>query len=73
MRRRWTADDMPSQSGRTWLVTGATSGIGLETARAASRAGASLVLAVRDVAKGQALAETLDGPATVVQLDLGSL
>lgn len=73
MTRRWTAEDLPSQAGRTWLVTGATSGIGLETARAASRAGATLVLAVRNVAKGRALAASLDGPATVVGLDLGSL
>ena len=56
MRVRWTASDMPSQAGRTWLITGATSGIGLEAAKAASAAGASLVLAVRNVAKGDAVA-----------------
>ena len=73
MRVRWTASDMPSQAGRTWLITGATSGIGLEAAKAASAAGASLVLAVRNVAKGDAVARSLVGPATVVELDLGSL
>jgi len=73
MTKHWTAADMPSQAGRTWLVTGATSGIGLEAAKAASAAGATLVLAVRNVAKGDAVARSLSGPATVVQLDLGSL
>lgn len=69
----WTAADMPSQTGRTWLVTGATSGIGLAAARAASNAGATLVLAVRNVEKGEHVAASLPGPTTVVQLDLGSL
>ena len=73
MKTRWTASDLPSQAGRTWLITGATSGIGLEAAKAASRAGASLVLAVRNVAKGEAVAASLNGPATVIELDLGSL
>jgi NAD(P)-dependent dehydrogenase (short-subunit alcohol dehydrogenase family) len=73
MKQRWTASDMPSQAGRTWLITGATSGVGLEAAKAASRAGATLVLAVRNVAKGEAVAASLSGPATVVELDLGSL
>jgi len=70
---RWTAADLPDQTGRTWLVTGATSGIGLETARAASAVGAELVLAVRNRAKGEAVAASLPGAATVLTLDLGSL
>jgi len=73
MKVRWTASDMPSQTGRTWLITGATSGIGLEAAKAASRAGARLILAVRNVAKGEAVAASLDGAASVIELDLGSL
>jgi NAD(P)-dependent dehydrogenase (short-subunit alcohol dehydrogenase family) len=73
MTVRWTASDMPSQTGRTWLITGATSGVGLEAAKAASAAGATVVLAVRNVAKGEALAKSLPGPASVVELDLGSL
>ncbi len=73
MTARWTTSDMPSQAGRTWLVTGATSGIGLETARAASVAGAHVVLAVRNVAKGEAVAPSFQGTTSVLELDLGSL
>lgn len=65
--------DLPDLSGETWLVTGATNGVGLETARAASRHGARVILAVRDTARGAELAAELPGPARVVELDLASL
>jgi NAD(P)-dependent dehydrogenase (short-subunit alcohol dehydrogenase family) len=45
---------MPDQAGTTAIVTGATSGLGLETARALAGAGASVILAARDPAKGEA-------------------
>lgn len=50
---RWTTTDMPSQTGRTAVVTG-TGGLGLETALALARAGASVIVAGRDPAKGKA-------------------
>ncbi len=65
-------------TGKTALVTGATSGLGLETTRALLAARAEVILAVRDTARGEQVAQAL-GEATsnaqvhVLSLDLGSL
>ncbi|MFG3250923.1 oxidoreductase [Streptomyces sp. NPDC048187] len=47
----WTPDDIPDQTGRTALITGANGGIGLETARVLARHGARVILAGRSQAK----------------------
>lgn len=65
-------------SGRTAVVTGATSGLGTETARALLSIGARVLLAVRDTAKGEQVAaelrkSTSNDKAEVVALDLSSL
>jgi len=70
---RWTAAHVPVQSGRTVIVTGANSGIGFPTAQAFAEAGAHVVLAVRDVARGEAAAEAISGDCEVRQLDLADL
>ena len=75
---KWTADQIPDQSGRTAVVTGANSGLGLITARELARAGAEVVMACRDTAKGEAARAEIAGAvpnaqATVSALDLGSL
>ncbi|MFJ9852654.1 oxidoreductase [Streptomyces sp. NPDC101150] len=77
-QQRWTAEQIPDQSGRVVLVTGANSGLGLATTRALARKGAHVILAVRDEAKGRrAVAEiTAEHPAArleVRQLDLADL
>jgi len=71
----FTTSDIPLLSGQTAIVTGASSGIGLETARALTARGARVILAVRDAAKGDKAAATLPGPGTheVRLLDLASL
>jgi NAD(P)-dependent dehydrogenase (short-subunit alcohol dehydrogenase family) len=69
----WTAADLPNLEGRTYVVTGANSGIGLAAARELGRAGARVVLAVRDLAKGEQAAATVPGTREVRQLDLADL
>jgi NAD(P)-dependent dehydrogenase (short-subunit alcohol dehydrogenase family) len=71
--RKWTAADLPDLSDRTAVVTGANSGIGREAARALARVGARVVLAVRDVAKGEAAAAQMPGAVEVRRLDLADL
>src|SRR4051812_13358090 len=72
-RLRWTADDLPDQAGRHVIVTGANSGLGEVTARRLAAAGASVVLACRNTAKGEAAAARMTGDVTVRRLDLSDL
>lgn len=74
----WTTEDIPSQEGRLAVVTGANTGIGLETAIALADAGATVVLACRNRAKAAVAADGIrarssGGSIEVLELDLGSL
>ena len=69
----FTTADIPDLAGKTTVVTGANSGLGKETARALAAAGARVVLAVRDVAKGERAAAAMPGDTEVRPLDLASL
>ncbi|MBO3095030.1 SDR family NAD(P)-dependent oxidoreductase [Cellulomonas dongxiuzhuiae] len=73
MNERWTHEHVPDQSGRVAVVTGATSGLGYETARVLAQRGATVVLAVRDVEKGKQAAARMTGDVSVQALDLTSL
>ena len=70
---RWTAADLPDMTGRRVVVTGANSGIGAAAARELARAGAHVVLAVRDRTRGEAAAATMPGTTEVRCLDLADL
>jgi NAD(P)-dependent dehydrogenase (short-subunit alcohol dehydrogenase family) len=72
-QQKWTAADLPAMTGRTVVVTGASSGLGLVTARQLATAGTRVVLAVRDEARGHHAAATMPGTTEVRSLDLGSL
>jgi NAD(P)-dependent dehydrogenase (short-subunit alcohol dehydrogenase family) len=69
----WSTTDIPDLTGRTAIVTGANSGIGRAAARALAGAGARVVVAVRDTAKGRDAAATMPGETEVRALDLASL
>jgi NAD(P)-dependent dehydrogenase (short-subunit alcohol dehydrogenase family) len=69
----FSTTDIPDMTGRSVIVTGANSGIGRAAARALARAGARVVLAVRDPEKGRAAAATMPGETDVRPLDLASL
>ena len=69
----WTIDRIPSLAGRTIIVTGANSGIGLEAARVFAAKGAHVVLAVRDLKKGRDAAAGIGGSTEVRHLDLADL
>ena len=74
----WTAADIPDQTGRIAVVTGANTGLGFETAKALAAGGANVVLAVRNVDKGKDAATRIaaDSPGAdvaVQPLDLSSL
>jgi NAD(P)-dependent dehydrogenase (short-subunit alcohol dehydrogenase family) len=75
---KWTTADIPPQTGRTAVVTGANSGLGLVTARELARAGAHVVMGCRDTSRGEQARDRLlrDVPGADVEvraLDLASL
>jgi NAD(P)-dependent dehydrogenase (short-subunit alcohol dehydrogenase family) len=74
----WTVQDVPDQRGVSAVITGANSGIGLETARVLARRGARVVMAVRDPIKGEAALADLrhdnpDADLAMGLLDLADL
>ena len=75
---KWTTADIPDQTGRTAVITGANTGLGYETAAALAAKGARVVLAVRNLEKGKAAADLITratpGASVAIQeLDLTSL
>jgi NAD(P)-dependent dehydrogenase (short-subunit alcohol dehydrogenase family) len=78
MSTKWTAEQIPDQSGRTAIVTGANSGLGLVCARELARHGAEVVMACRNTQKGdearaQITAAVPGAKLEVAALDLASL
>ncbi|MGE5140281.1 MAG: oxidoreductase [Rudaea sp.] len=77
-RTKWSARDIPDQTGKTVVVTGANRGIGFHAARMLAANGAQVILAVRDERRGQRAAERItrdspDASLRVSLLDLANL
>ena len=75
---KWTAEDIPDQTGRTVLVTGANSGLGLRTSEALAARGAAVLMACRNQEKAAAALDSVKAVATgpppeVIALDLADL
>lgn len=72
---KWTEDDIPDQTGRTVLVTGANSGLGLVAAQLLATHGARVLMACRSPERGAAALRTVTehGTAELVRLDLADL
>lgn len=77
-KRKWTNSNIPDQTGRLVIVTGANSGIGYETAKALAAKNATVIVASRNAQKGEAAVDTINAKngtsnARFMSLDLASL
>ncbi|HJQ44037.1 MAG TPA: oxidoreductase [Jatrophihabitantaceae bacterium] len=70
---KWTAAQLPVLTGRTAVVTGANSGIGLVTARELAAHGARVILAVRDLERGRQAANRIRSAAPAAELEVAHL
>ena len=70
---KWTTANIPDQTGRTAVITGANTGLGYETAAALAAKGAHVVLAVRNIEKGKAAAERITAATPGAKVELQEL
>ncbi len=75
---KWTVENTPSQIGKVVIVTGANTGIGFDTARVLAEKGANVILAVRNIGKGEVAAKRIrdkfaDAEIQAMELDLAEL
>ncbi|MNO19053.1 2,5-dichloro-2,5-cyclohexadiene-1,4-diol dehydrogenase [compost metagenome] len=78
MSTGWTKDNMPDLSEKVVIITGASSGLGLETAKAMAEKNATVILAVRNMEKGQVALDKIKTvhtgvKARLMKLDLADL
>jgi NAD(P)-dependent dehydrogenase (short-subunit alcohol dehydrogenase family) len=69
----WTTTDIPDQTGRTAVITGANTGLGYETAAALAAKGARVVLAVRNLDKGKDAVSRIEKATPGAQVELQEL
>jgi NAD(P)-dependent dehydrogenase (short-subunit alcohol dehydrogenase family) len=76
--KKWDSSNITNQKGRVAIVTGSSSGIGYETARVLANKNAAVIIAVRNMEKGNKAAQKIknqypDAHVTVMELDLANL
>ncbi|MET8430651.1 oxidoreductase [Nocardia sp. NPDC004860] len=69
----WKPSEIPDQTGRTFVITGANGGLGEQTTKALAGKGATVIMACRNAAKAQEVADRIEGDVKVASLDLASL
>ncbi|MEU1209572.1 oxidoreductase [Nocardia sp. NPDC005825] len=69
----WKPSDIPDQTGRTVVITGANGGLGEQTTKVLAGKGATVIMACRNAAKAQQVADRIEGDVRVASLDLASL
>ena len=77
-KQKWNSENITDQSGRVAIVTGSSSGIGYETARVLANKNAEVIIAVRNLQKGNAAKDKIvnqnkNAKVEVIKLDLASL
>ena len=77
-QQKWDSQDVPDQKGKVAIVTGSSSGIGYETARVLAAKNASVIIAVRNLEKGQSALEKIKeahpmADVRIMELDLANL
>lgn len=73
MTLQWTPARLGDLTGKRIIVTGATNGVGLGTARALARAGAHVIMAVRNTELGEQRAKEIGGSTSIAKVDLADL
>ncbi|MFE2994425.1 oxidoreductase [Nocardia sp. NPDC059246] len=69
----WKPSEIPDQTGRTFVITGANGGLGEQTTKVLAGKGATVIMACRNAAKAQEVADRIEGDVRVASLDLASL
>ncbi|WP_431957553.1 oxidoreductase [Nocardia lijiangensis] len=69
----WNPTEIPDQTGRTFVITGANGGLGAETTKVLAAKGATVVMACRNAAKAEEMAAAIPGDVRVAALDLADL
>ena len=69
----WTTNNIPSQQGKTFLITGANSGLGFEATKVLSKKGAHIIMTARNLQKGNEALEAIKKENPNAKLDLMQL